>query len=115
MGTGVMKLTGVMKPKSIQPRGYGKFGGKLKTQLMYEMAEDTEIAAAGVETENTLLWRNALSLRTFIKSPDVAYAFAESQKPGTNFLQKFFLLSMTISLIKRLARRIKRKRYAVRV
>merc|ERR1711964_340253 len=49
----------------------------MNTQLMHEMAEDTEIAA-GVEIENTLLWRNTLSFRTTINAPDVAYAFAES-------------------------------------
>merc|ERR1711964_706900 len=86
----------------------------MNTQLMHEMAEDTAITA-GVETGNALLWRNTLSFRTSIKAPDVAYAFAESQKPGIDLLQKFFLLSRTTSLIKRLARRIKRKRYAVRV
>merc|ERR1711964_426563 len=66
----------------------------MNTQLMHEMAEDTEIA--GMETENALLWRNSISFRTSIKAPDVAYAFAESQKPETDLLQKFFLLSKNV-------------------
>merc|ERR1711964_967464 len=104
--------------KSIQPRGYGKFGGKMNNQLMHEMAEEAAKNAA----ENSSLWKNPLSLQTFIKSPDIAYAFAEKQtlmrgvsfggagKPRGNLLAKFLQLSWTVSVLKRIARRIKRKR-----